>query len=128
MTWRQRESGQSLYGPASHAGRLVHRSAQPSPQAPGEDPLARASASRLSRGSLQTLRSPGCHCAHGVGHGPKHYLSVSTTGQRPRLTYVSKAAHGEVAEFLDNFRRLRAALNAICAINTELLRRHEDFG
>ncbi len=40
----------------------------------------------------------------------------------------AKAAHGEVAEFLDNFRRLRTALNEICAISTELLRRHEDLG
>lgn len=90
------------------------------------------SLARVLRGSLvETYRRcgrPGCHCAHGRGHGPKHYLSVSTTGERPRLTYVSKAACGEVVEFLDNFRRLRAALNEICAINTELLRRHEDLG
>jgi len=90
------------------------------------------SLARVLRGSLveayRRCGRPGCHCAHGVGHGPKHYLSVSTTGQRPRLTYVSKAAHGEVTEFLDNFRRLRATLNEICAINTELLRRHEDLG
>jgi len=87
---------------------------------------------RVLRGSLvETYRRcgrPGCHCARGVGHGPKHYLSVSTTGQRPRLTYVSNAAYGEAAEFLDNYRSLRAALNEICAINTELLRRHEDLG
>jgi hypothetical protein len=90
------------------------------------------SLARVLRGSLvETYRRcghPGCHCANGIGHGPKHYLSVSTTGQRPRQTYVSKATHAEVAEFLDNFRRLRTALNEICAINTELLRRHEDLG
>jgi hypothetical protein len=71
---------------------------------------------------------PGCHCAAGVGHGPKHYLSVSTAGQRPRLTYVSKAAYADVAAYVANFRAVRAALNEICAINTELLRRHEDLG
>jgi hypothetical protein len=86
---------------------------------------------RVLRGSLvesyRRCGRPGCHCARGVGHGPKHYLSVSAAGQRPRQTYVSNAAHGEVAEFLDNFRGLRAALSEICAINTELLRRHEDL-
>jgi hypothetical protein len=29
---------------------------------------------------------------------------------------------------IDNFHRLREALNAICAINAELLRRREDLG
>ena len=93
----------------------------------GLPPLA-----RLLRGSLvesyKRCGRPGCHCAAGPGHGPKHYLSVSTTGERPRMTYVRQAECTEAAEYLANFRAVRAALNEICAINAELLRRHEDLG
>ena len=87
---------------------------------------------RLLRGSLvesyKRCGRPGCHCADGLGHGPKHYLSVSTTGERPRMTYVRQDERTEAAEFLGNFRAVRAALNEICAINAELLCRHEDLG
>ena len=87
---------------------------------------------RLLRGSLvesyKRCGRPGCHCADGLGHGPKHYLSVSTTGERPRMTYVRQAERTEAAEFISNFRTVRATLNEICAINSELLRRHEDLG
>jgi hypothetical protein len=93
----------------------------------GLPPLA-----HLLRGSLvesyKRCGRPGCHCADGPGHGPKHYLSVSTTGERPRMTYVRQADRTEAAEFLANFRAVRAALNEICAINAELLRRHEGLG
>ncbi len=44
------------------------------------------------------------------------------------MTYVRQADRTEAAEFLANFRAVRAALNEICAINAELLRRHEDLG
>jgi hypothetical protein len=86
---------------------------------------------RILRGSLvETYKRcgrQGCHCATDGGHGPKHYLSVSTTGQRSQLSYVPKAAFEETVECLANFRTVRAMLNEICAINTELLRRHEDL-
>jgi hypothetical protein len=84
---------------------------------------------RMLRGSLieryKRCGRPGCHCASGPGHGPKRYLSVSTTGQRPQMDYVPNAAIGEVSECLANFSRVREALNEICAINAELLRRRE---
>ena len=56
------------------------------------------------------------------------YLSVSAAGQRPQLNYVAHGDYDQVAEFVANFRAVRSALNEICAINTELLRRHEDLG
>jgi hypothetical protein len=71
---------------------------------------------------------PNCHCVDGPGHGPKHYLSVSQPGGRPRRDYVPNDAHVEVAKLIHNFRKLREALDEICAINTELLRRREDLG
>jgi len=55
-------------------------------------------------------------------------LSVSAAGQRPKLNYVAHGDYEQVAEFVANFRAVRSALNEICAINTELLRRHEDLG
>lgn len=61
-------------------------------------------------------------------NGPKRYLSVSQPGGRPRRDYVPNDAHLQVAQLIHNFRKLREALNEICAINTELLRRREDLG
>ena len=71
---------------------------------------------------------PNCHCASGPGHGPKHYLSVSQKGAHPRRDYVRNTDVGRAAQFINNLQMLRAALDQICAINTELLRRHEDIG
>ena len=87
---------------------------------------------QVLRGSLiETYKRcgrPNCHCVDGPGHGPKRYLSISQPGGRPRRGYVSNAVHVQVAQFIDNFRRLREMLNEICAINAELLRRREDLG
>jgi hypothetical protein len=64
----------------------------------------------------------------GPGHGPKRYLVISQPGGRPRRDYVPNATHEQVASLVRNFNELREALNEICAINTELLRRREDLG
>jgi hypothetical protein len=69
-----------------------------------------------------------CHCVDGRGHGPKRYLVISQPGGRPRRDYVPNAAYEQVGRLIGNFHRLRDALNEICAINTELLRRREDLG
>jgi hypothetical protein len=53
--------------------------------------------------------------------------TVARTGDRPRLGYVPNAAYPQVAEFLANYRKLQEMLNAICAINAELLRRRESL-
>ncbi|WP_276327037.1 hypothetical protein [Bradyrhizobium elkanii] len=39
---------------------------------------------------------------------------------------MPNATHERVAQFIDNFRKLRDMLDEICAINAELLRRRED--
>jgi hypothetical protein len=87
---------------------------------------------QLLRGTLvETYKRcgrPNCHCVDGPGHGPKRYLSISQPGGRPRRDYVSNNAHLQVAQLIDNFRKLRQALDEICAINAELLRRREDLG
>lgn len=68
---------------------------------------------------------PGCKCAEGLGHGPKHYLSVSQAGARPHLDYVPKGYHKQVAEYLANYHSIKDVLEEMCAINCELLRRRE---
>ena len=86
---------------------------------------------RIMRGSLieryKRCGRPGCHCANGRGHGPKIYLSVSVSGERPQMDYVPNARADEVRELVDNFNRAREILNEVCAINTELLRRKEEL-
>jgi len=59
--------------------------------------------------------------------GPKIYLSVSVSGERPRMDYVPNARGDEVRELIGNFNRVREVLTEICAINTELLRRREEL-
>jgi hypothetical protein len=87
---------------------------------------------KVLRGSLtETYKRcgrPNCHCVDGPGHGPKRYLVISQPGGRPRRDYVPNAVCEQVVHLIDNFHRLREALNEICAINAELLRRREDLG
>lgn len=86
---------------------------------------------RVMRGSLierfKRCGRSGCHCADGRGHGPKIYLSVSVSGERPQMDYVPNARGDEVRELIGNFNRVREVLSEICAINTELLRRREEL-
>jgi hypothetical protein len=83
----------------------------------------------ILRGSLieryERCGKPGCKCADGPGHGPKHYLSVSYPGSRPRMDYVPQESHAQTAEFVANYHRAREILEAISEINHELLRRRE---
>ena len=87
---------------------------------------------RVLRGTLvETYKRcgrPNCHCVDGPGHGPKHYLSISQPGGRPRRDYVPNGVHVQVAALIDNFRKMREMINEICAINAELLRRREELG
>src|SRR6202021_3831754 len=86
---------------------------------------------QIVRGSLmETYKRcgrPNCHCVDGPGHGPKRYLVISQPGGRPRRDYVPNAVCEQVGQLIENFHRLREALNEICAINAELLRRREDL-
>ena len=84
---------------------------------------------RLLRGSLieryKPCGKPGCKCAHGPGHGPKYYLSVSYPGQQPQMDYVPQDYHAQIAQYLAHHHRVREILEEICEINRELLRRRE---
>jgi hypothetical protein len=60
-----------------------------------------------------------------VGHGPKYYLSLSRTGERPLMEYVPNAYHDDVVSLLENHKKLRQVIDEICEINLEILRRRE---
>jgi hypothetical protein len=83
------------------------------------------------RGSLieryKRCGKPGCKCAQGPGHGPKYYLSVSRSNERPSMAYVPQANYARAVEYIGNYRRIRHILDELCAINSELLRRREAF-
>jgi hypothetical protein len=71
---------------------------------------------------------PGCSCAQGPGHGPKHYLSVSQSGGiRPKMDYVPQSYLEQIRHYLANYRRVREILEEICTINCELLRRRQQL-
>src|SRR5271156_7033142 len=83
----------------------------------------------LLRGSLieryKRCGKPGCKCADGPGHGPKYYLSVSFPGERPQMDYVPQENLEATRALVANFHEVRTALEEVCAINRELLRRRE---
>jgi len=79
----------------------------------------------LVRGSLleRTVRhAKGCAgCARGEGHVVS-VLTVSYPGGRTRQLSVRRERVAEVRRWLDNYQRLKAAIEAICEFNHELLR------
>jgi hypothetical protein len=79
----------------------------------------------LVRGSLlgRTVRhAKGCaSCARGEGHVVS-VLTVSYPGGRTRQLSVRRERVAEVRRWLDNYQRLKAAIEAICEFNHELLR------
>ncbi len=87
----------------------------------------------LLRGSLleRVVRhKKGCaSCARGEGHAVS-VLTVSYPGGRTRQLSVRRDRVAEVRRWLDNYQRLKEAIEAICELNHELLRpeRRGKFG
>ena len=79
----------------------------------------------ILRGSLlhRTIRHrTGCpKCARGEGH-PVAVLSVGYPGGVIRQTSLSPEQAAGVRRSLDNFQKLKAALEEICELNQQLLR------
>jgi hypothetical protein len=79
----------------------------------------------LLRGSLleRTVRhNSGCaKCARGEGH-QVHVLTVSYGGGRVRQFSVRRERVAEVRRWLDNYQKLKEAIELICELNHDLLR------
>lgn len=84
----------------------------------------------LLRGSLltRTVRNhaKSCvKCASGEGH-PMSVLTVSYPGRRTRQFSLRRERVAEVRRWLANYHKLKAALEAICELNHDLLRPDEE--
>jgi hypothetical protein len=79
----------------------------------------------LLRGSLleRTVRhTKGCSkCARGEGH-QVFVLTVTYAGGRTRQISVRRERVAEVRRWLDNYQKLREAIEVVCELNHELLR------
>jgi hypothetical protein len=79
----------------------------------------------IVRGALleRTVRHrSGCaKCARGEGHRV-FVLTVSYAGGRTRQLSVRRERVDEVRRWLDNYRKLKEAIEAICQLNHDLLR------
>ena len=80
----------------------------------------------ILRGSVLTreLRcgKPTCHCASGPGHLAT-YLTVSFAGGRTEQISLPAAFVGQARQWVANYRAWWKAIEAISAINRELIRR-----
>jgi hypothetical protein len=64
----------------------------------------------------------GCpKCARGEGHRV-FVLTVSYAGGRTRQVSVRRERVAEVRRWLDNYKKLKDAIEALCELNQELLR------
>jgi hypothetical protein len=69
--------------------------------------------------------SSGCtKCARGEGH-PVSVLTVSYPGGRTRQLSLRYEQVAEVRRWLDNYRRLKKGIEAICEVNHDVLRGDE---
>src|SRR5213592_5331744 len=79
----------------------------------------------LLRGSLleRVVRhTSGCpKCARGEGH-QVYVLTVSYAGGRVRQFSVRRERVAEVRRWLDNYQKLKEAIETICELNHDLLR------
>ena len=79
----------------------------------------------LLRGSLLeriVRHTSGCpKCARGEGHAVS-VLTVSYGGGRTRQISVRRERVAEVRQWLDNYRKLKESIEAICELNHDLLR------
>jgi len=87
-------------------------------------------AGEVMRGSLVeryvTCGNPSCKCARGERHGPMWYLTVTLGPGRTTGGIISADQVEQVRRWVQNYRRLKDALEGISEINRELLRRKQN--
>ena len=83
------------------------------------------SLAEVVRGSLlhrTTFHSSGCSkCAHRIGH-PQWVLNVNYPGGKNRQISLHRDQLPQVRRWLNNYRRLKKTLEAICELNQRSLR------
>ena len=88
-------------------------------------------AKEILRGSLleRTIRHrQGCpKCERGEGH-PVFVLAVGYPGGRTRQISLRKNQVQQVKRSLQNYRKLKTAIEEICELNQQLLRAEPDHG
>jgi hypothetical protein len=86
---------------------------------------------KILRGSLiesyKKCGKPGCKCATGTGHGPKHSMTVNFPKRKPENDYIPLDYVEQVKEYVSNYQRLKEILEQICMINREILKRREEL-
>lgn len=86
---------------------------------------------KILRGSVvesyKKCGKPGCKCATGVGHGPKHSMTVNFAKRKPEHDYIPLEYVTQVKEYVSNFHQVKEVLEQICAINREILKRREEL-
>jgi hypothetical protein len=82
---------------------------------------------QVLRGSLMerylSCGKPGCKCSWGKRHGPVWYLSVTLRAGKTIGMQVPKEKVQRIRLLLENYRKVKEILEAVCEINWELMRR-----
>lgn len=86
---------------------------------------------KILRGSLiesyKKCGKPGCKCATGTGHGPKHSMTVNFPKRKPENDYIPLEYVAQVKEYVSNYHRFKEIIEQICMINREILKRREEL-
>lgn len=86
---------------------------------------------KILRGSLiesyKKCGKPGCKCATGTGHGPKHSMTVNFPKRKPENDYIPLEYVVQVKEYIANYQRFKEIIEQICMINREILKRREEL-
>lgn len=84
---------------------------------------------KILRGSLievyKKCGKPGCKCEKGVGHGPKHIMTINFPKRKPEHDYIALEYVTQVKEYVSNYHQFKDIIEQICVINREILKRHE---
>ncbi len=86
---------------------------------------------KILRGSViesyKKCGKPGCKCATGTGHGPKHSMTVNFPKRKPENDYIPLEYVAQVKEYVSNYYRFKEIIEQICMINREILKRREEL-
>ena len=122
MGWKELMSDQYVNWSDRDARRVCKRSSTPTQNFVEATAFAAGTVAGIER--YKPCGKPGCKCARGPGHGPKHYLSVSRSRARPRMDYVPQASTPQVRPGQLPPRARAPQEDEVCD-NRELLRRRE---